>query len=307
MTLLDEQRLTPNGRTEADALIEEARQRQRKRRLWIGSIALVVVVAAGAWAASGGIPGNKPPSSANKSGHIKAPSGAPGSDTHSGRLTARTSQVGQVVISADGRTMTAWAGVDCGHAQRLRAHSYSNRVTLTLVTPVVPPTTLCLLDLMAETVSTRLPAPLGERRLVQASSGKPIPYFDASQFARLTVLPPGCVLAGDFPAGGPHNRGDQRDCTYGSDSTGLTLSVTQFIGRVGANPGTAWSVVDHPSINGHRATLWVGAESGLGVYVRSVAWHQDGYTFVLTSEPNDVRERVISVRLLLAIADGLHP
>ena len=38
VTLLDEHRLTPNGRTEADALIEEARQRQRKRRWLIGSI-----------------------------------------------------------------------------------------------------------------------------------------------------------------------------------------------------------------------------------------------------------------------------
>ena len=79
MTLLDEHRLTPDGRAEAGALIEEARQRQRKRRWFIGSIVVVVVVAAGVWAASGGGSASKPPSSANQPGHIKTPSGAPGS------------------------------------------------------------------------------------------------------------------------------------------------------------------------------------------------------------------------------------
>ena len=172
---------------EADVLIKEARQRQRKRRLLIGSVVPIVVAAAGVRVSSGGISGTRPASSANKPGHIKTPPGAQGTVKPSGTLKARTSLVGQVVVSADGRTITAWAGVDCGHAQLLRARSHSNRVTLSLVWPVVSPSTLCLLDLIAETVSTRLPAPLGDRRLVQASSGKPIPYFDASQFARLTV------------------------------------------------------------------------------------------------------------------------
>ena len=50
MTLLDEHRLA-DGRKEADALIEEARQRQRRRRLLVGSIVLVVALASGIWAA----------------------------------------------------------------------------------------------------------------------------------------------------------------------------------------------------------------------------------------------------------------
>ena len=79
MTLLDEHRLTPNGHTEADALIEEARQRQRKRRLLIGSIVLVVAVASGIWAASGGGSATKPPSTSKKPGHTKTPASTPGS------------------------------------------------------------------------------------------------------------------------------------------------------------------------------------------------------------------------------------
>ena len=77
MTLLDEHRLTPDGRTEAEALIEEARQRQRKRRLLVGSIVLVVAVAAGVWAASDGGSATKPPSSSKKPGHTKTAASTP--------------------------------------------------------------------------------------------------------------------------------------------------------------------------------------------------------------------------------------
>jgi hypothetical protein len=78
MTLLNEHRLNPNGGTEADALIEEARQRQRKRRWFIGSIALIVLaVGTGVWAASGGGPVGKPTPSLKQSTSSKSPT-APG-------------------------------------------------------------------------------------------------------------------------------------------------------------------------------------------------------------------------------------
>ena len=59
----------------AEALIEEARLRQRKRRLFVGTIVLVVAVASGVWVASNGGPGSviKPASSSNKPGHAKSP------------------------------------------------------------------------------------------------------------------------------------------------------------------------------------------------------------------------------------------
>ena len=79
MTLLDEHRLTKNGRTEADALIEEARQRQRKRRWFIGIIVLVVAVASGVWVVSSGGSASKPPSTSKKPGHTKTPASTPGS------------------------------------------------------------------------------------------------------------------------------------------------------------------------------------------------------------------------------------
>jgi photosystem II stability/assembly factor-like uncharacterized protein len=57
----------------ADALIEEARRRQRKRRLWVGLIVLTVAAASGIWVASHGGSAIKPPSTSKKPGHTKSP------------------------------------------------------------------------------------------------------------------------------------------------------------------------------------------------------------------------------------------
>ena len=141
MTLIEVSSQAASVLPEADTLIEEARQRQRKRRLWLGSIVLIVVVAAGVWAASGGMSGTKPPLSANKPGHIKTPLGAPGSA--SGRLNGQTYPVGQVVVSADGRTITTMAIDECGREPSLLARSYPNRVSLAVVGPVLPRNTIC--------------------------------------------------------------------------------------------------------------------------------------------------------------------
>ncbi len=79
MTLIEEPRQAETELPDADALIEEARQRQRKRRLFIGSIVLIVAVASGIWAASGGGSATKPPSTSKKPGHTKTPASTPGS------------------------------------------------------------------------------------------------------------------------------------------------------------------------------------------------------------------------------------
>ena len=227
---------------------------------------------------------------------------------------ALTSPVtGPVLVSADGRTITTDALVECGHDPTLRSRSYPNRVTLVLVAPVVAqPNEYCFADFGQEdlSVQTTLLAPLGRRRLVQASSGKAIPYFDATRFARLTVLPPGCRLSSGDPEGGyfgPGYLADTRSCSSTKPTSPLaTLMVTQAIGRATLKLG--WPVVARPSVNGHRATLLVRAGAApLGVYLRVLTWEADGYTFMLTTSLNGPRERVLTTRQLLAIADGLRP
>jgi photosystem II stability/assembly factor-like uncharacterized protein len=79
MSLLDEQPRTTLGGAEAEALIKEARERQHKRRLSIGIVVLIVAVASGIWAASGGGSATKPPSTSKKPGHTKTPVSTPSS------------------------------------------------------------------------------------------------------------------------------------------------------------------------------------------------------------------------------------
>jgi hypothetical protein len=219
------------------------------------------------------------------------------------------------LVSTGGRTITTLAAFTCFHNPTLRARSYANRVTLTLVVPILAQSNeFCSFDFGRQVldVHTTLPAPLRRRRLVQASSGKPIPYFDANRFARLTVLPRGCRLSGGTPEGGYLSASYLADTRYCPDTKPAlplaTLIVTQAIGRVAFDAKRGWPVLARPSVNGHRATLLVRVGTGgLGVYLRVLIWDAGGFTFMLETFLNGARERVLTTRQLLAIADGLRP
>jgi hypothetical protein len=255
----------------------------------------------------------KPPSSSRSPGQVKSPSGAPGSGRPSEKVTT-SPLTNAVLVTADGRTIVTVASGECGHDPSLQAHPYPSRVTLALVAPVsAQPNEVCPIDLVVLTVSARLPTPLGRRKLVQASSGQPIPYFDASRFARLTVLPSGCRLDNDFPGGNAGSiiargnlLGDTRYCTYGGSGFGVPLAVTQVIGSASFNWDLGWPVVGHPMVNGHRATFRV-ATSFSRADIYSIIWDTDGYTFVIISQPEDVHETPVTSRQFIAIADGLRP
>lgn len=78
-----------------------------------------------------------------------------------------------VTVSHDGRVITVRAVKACGHGPNLIARSYPHRVTLRLVNPDID----CHAELFPVVhVSVRLPQPLGARRLVHATTGKPIRY-----------------------------------------------------------------------------------------------------------------------------------
>ena len=91
----------------------------------------------------------------------------------------RTAPVNSLVlVSANGRVLTARGAIACGHRPLLVARSYPDRVTLTWVNP----DTSCNAEAIKQvTVSTSLPTPLGGRALVQASTGARISYREAPQ------------------------------------------------------------------------------------------------------------------------------
>ena len=78
MRVLDAPPLNLSGQQKADALIEEARQRQRRRRRWVGSLVLIVLVASGIWAAINGGSRVRPPPS-TRTPEVKHPTSPSGS------------------------------------------------------------------------------------------------------------------------------------------------------------------------------------------------------------------------------------
>jgi hypothetical protein len=194
-----------------------------------------------------------------------------------------------VLVSADGRVITGIGPRACGHAPRLVARSYPRKVTLTWVNPI----TSCHAEMLGTASGrTRLPAPLGTRALVQATSDAPISYFDERGLARVGVLPAGFRLSSDLPwdsseipsASLPDAAqwavGDIRAYTRPA-STSALLSIAQLAATHRFNPLAPWPWPGRVRVDGRPAAMFVGRANGL-VYSRSVTWVDHGYRFVVT-------------------------
>ena len=102
--------------------------------------------------------------------------GAHGADFPNPPRTAPINSL--VLVSANGRVLTARGVMACGHRPLLVTRSYTDRVTLTWVNP----DTSCNAEaIYPVTVSTSLRTALGGRALVQASTGARIRYRKALQ------------------------------------------------------------------------------------------------------------------------------
>jgi hypothetical protein len=86
--------------------------------------------------------------------------------------------VSPVTLSQSGRVITVRAAKPCGHRPLVIAHSYPHRVSLRIVNRH---TSDCHVEGVGIiSVCVRLPAPLGTRRLVDATTGKRIDYHVAN-------------------------------------------------------------------------------------------------------------------------------
>jgi hypothetical protein len=215
--------------------------------------------------------------------------------------------VTQVLVSADGRVVTGRGPVACGHGPRLVARSYPRKVTLTWVSP----DTSCHAEVIRfAVVSVRLPTPLGNRALVQASGGGPVRYFGQRNLARVTVLPSGFRLSSELPSGsltesGRWAVGDMRTYT-GPSGTGAQLQITQLPAAVSTRITlTSWPWPGHARVHGRAAAL-LAERSGGRVYSRSITWVDHGYRFVVGVSVTGPRQVPASEAQLIAVAGGIR-
>lgn len=215
--------------------------------------------------------------------------------------------VATVLVSADGRVITAVGGQACGHEPRLVARSYPDKVTLVWVNP----DTNCNVE-TARAVAVRitLPEALGARPLVHASGRGRIPYFSQRDFARVTVLPPGYRLSSEVPAGQPV--GDRRTYTVapGTDAAGThrpcpcaQLVIWQQVlskGFITPTQQTSQHPV-HVRVHGRSAALLVNGP----LEAMSVNWAEHGYYFTVGVAYGPDKTPLTKAQLI-AVADGMQ-
>jgi hypothetical protein len=201
---------------------------------------------------------------------------------------------GTVFVTSAG-TMLEVDGRGCDKDQ-LTAVETPSRVTLRLV---LSPYYCLEPSLAGWTGTVRLRSPLGHRALIDGQTGKPLPYFDERQFARVTYLPPG--------TSGPIKRswGNFWERLY-TTADGRGIVVTQEPGDQTATllegPG-AGNQVRSVTIRGKPGTLqYEPSFPGASTFTNEqVVWRDGGYTFQVQADAN----RTVTVSQLLQIANGI--
>jgi hypothetical protein len=193
---------------------------------------------------------------------------------------ARYEPVGDtVLVSADGRVITAVGRLVCGHAQRLVARSYPDKIAVIFENPDrncknpgdVPP-------LPSERIaaSARLPVSLGNRALIRVGQTRgTLPYFSERDLASIRRLPFGLRLSSDKPGDfiGPQSQGEISDIRRYMSPKAL-MEVTQFV----PSP----SLAARPYWFGTRCPILLGWHPPRGGgHCRTVNWITHGYRFIV--------------------------
>lgn len=142
-------------------------------------------------------------------------------DAHTG---LRNESVSEVLLSGDGRTLSASASGTCLPATELFAREQRDSVTVALAT--VPRVGGCFSGMETRTWSTTLASPLGQRRVFDLATGRGVPVFDEADLLRPTTLPAGYVHIYDA-------------AMYADDDGGGSGSSGASVGPIGST-GSDW-------------------------------------------------------------------
>jgi hypothetical protein len=200
-----------------------------------------------------------------------------------------------VLVSVDGRLITALGPVGCRHAARLVARSYPDKVSLIFRNPA----NNCDAEVPhLVPASTRLPAPLGNRALVRVGATRgTIPYFSERDLASVRRLPFGLRLSSDGPADAYGSQGQpELGDTRMYLSPNAAMEVTQIVPSPSLAARPYWFSTSCPNVPGWFPRHPNGP-------CRTVTWVAHGYHFLVGIEVE--RGMTLSVRELRATAEGV--
>lgn len=216
---------------------------------------------------------------------------------HTGTDTdLRSVPVDEVLLSADGRTLSASASGTCLPATALRARQDAQTVSVALVT--VPRTGTCSSGTETRTWSTTLASPLGTRQVTDSVDGRGVLVFDERALLRPRLLPAGYTHVYDAAiyATGDASAGLNWDASCAqlfADDRGDQLWITQSHGRHWPNGwGPAMPLV---------AVRHALARSEPGM----LAWQEHGQSFLIVSTP--MLDKPLTASQLAAVAQSLAP
>jgi hypothetical protein len=181
---------------------------------------------------------------------------------------------------------------------------------------------MCTAEAYGRQVHVALAEPLGDRRLVEAASGRVLPVFDGSSLRAPMWLPAGWELLSEGP-GYPdptsgrywsQSWGEAQPAPVGDRCVPTSMPVTLVTGPVdlierhpaaglaaGTGPGTALEV------GGHPAVLHVDETTGSAAEGSAVLVWSDGSTgHVLQTGPRCVGDETLPLDVLVRIAESVE-
>ena len=216
-------------------------------------------------------------------------------------------QVPFALVSADGRrvSVTGYGG-GCTLDTHLFADESTDRVVLRLYgySPPPSPGTTCTTELIVMTRSAVLHAPLGRRRLVDASTGRPVHWFDGRRLARVTWLPRAAAAARDALL----RKGWVRSYPFPGHRTEAGIDVSQLPGALKPadyTPGRPMEVT-RTHVHGLQAVITVQRDDHGGLIQASITWAERGWRLSVASAPEWAWQRPWSPSVLMRVADGLR-
>jgi hypothetical protein len=220
---------------------------RRARRRWlaeagaaaavVGLLAAAGVVVAGhdrsgQTAAGGGVP------------HVVTDSGAPQGPW----VGQQVQQVDTVDLDPDGRTLQVpYSSGDCQNV-KVTAVEFPDKVTVRVETRADRRKRVCSLILVIGTMPVRLDRPLGNRPVVDSTTGRTVIVQDRSKLRRPTYLPPGCRIDSGFP---------ESVWTTAAEGGGYTVRIHQqaTLPSVPPSPGEQVEPIRTATVHGQTATV----------------------------------------------------
>ena len=204
---------------------------------------------------------------------------------------------GGALVSSDGRTVAVSGVVGCDATDTLRAAEQPGRVTLTLdyVHLANPP---CSGIPGFAVYRARLQAPLGRRALVDAATGRPVPYFDASSLDKPGYLPPGYA----FRYAAPDAFG-----LFGGEYLAVPVDARLSCSQI-YSPSDDYDLLVITQADGGRL-VWPAGVKPRKLTVRGrpalaipgrISWVQDGQLIVVATNNPELR-----LPELVAVADSM--